>query len=155
MAKIGIVSDSHGAAGRIEAVARVFSGIKDLTHVIHLGDVTPDAERLSALLKRDVIAVRGNCDFMSRKEAEEILCLDGLTLYCCHGDRYRVKQTLGFLSLRAQEVGAQAALYGHTHLPAVEWVGGVLLVNPGALRDGRYALMETGPHGPVPRLFTL
>ena len=34
---------------------------------------------------------------------------------------------------------ADIALFGHTHRPCVEWVGGVLLINPGALMRGRYA----------------
>lgn len=34
------------------------------------------------------------------------------------------------------EVGATVVLYGHTHMPAVASAQGMLLVNPGALKEG-------------------
>ena len=41
-----------------------------------------------------------------------------------------------------EEAGAQVALFGHTHEPCACYVGKVLMVNPGALKDGRYAVLR-------------
>ena len=39
-------------------------------------------------------------------------------------------------------MNAQLTLYGHTHIQNVENDGACVFVNPGALRDGRYAIVE-------------
>ncbi len=67
-----------------------------------------------------------------------------------HANRYRRRRSLFRLSLRAREAGASLALFGHTHEPTVEWEGGVLLVNPGSLQNGRYAIIEFRENGPTP-----
>ena len=52
----------------------------------------------------------------------------------------------------AEELGARAALFGHTHAPFAGYAGGVLLVNPGALKDGRYAVLRIAEDAIEPRL---
>lgn len=52
-----------------------------------------------------------------------------------------MKQNPLSLLYRAKELGVQAAFYGHTHIAAQDCEDGVLLFNPGALRDGRYGLV--------------
>ena len=39
-------------------------------------------------------------------------------------------------------MGADIALFGHTHRPFLEEDGGVWYMNPGAARDGRYGVIE-------------
>ena len=56
-----------------------------------------------------------------------------------HGHRFDVKWGLDQLSYYAEERGAKVVLYGHTHIAAAEFVGPVLMVNPGALMRGQYA----------------
>ena len=43
-------------------------------------------------------------------------------------------------------------LYGHTHRAQEDLLGGVLAVNPGAVKDGRCALLLWEETGPIRRL---
>lgn len=67
--------------------------------------------------------------------------LGGMRVLLTHGDRYGVKSGLLRLRLHAQEMGCSLVLFGHTHAACAQEEGGVLLVNPGALADGRYAVV--------------
>ena len=48
----------------------------------------------------------------------------------------------------------QVALFGHTHQPFAGYVGGVMMINPGALKDGRYAELHIDKGRVVPYLKT-
>lgn len=49
-----------------------------------------------------------------------------------HGHRLGVKRGLQSLYYRTQEVGAQAAIFGHTHTPFCQDIDGTWLINPGS-----------------------
>ena len=154
MPELFIVSDSHGATGFLRRAAdRILDG--DYAQIIHLGDVLPDADRLSEWIGRPVVSVTGNCDFLSRAARERTLSLAEQKILLTHGDRFRVKSSLDALSYRAEEAGCKCALYGHTHMPFAGLVGSVLLVNPGALCDGRYATLRVSLQGVVPKLLRI
>lgn len=142
MIRLGIVSDSHNLSiKRIGQAAQALQACS-MDRLIHLGDGAGDADKLSELLQVPVISIAGNCDNSSHRPEEATLVLEGLKLLLCHGHRLRVKGTLLPLILRAQELGAQIALFGHTHLPYHEMESGILLLNPGSLANGRYAVLE-------------
>ena len=44
-----------------------------------------------------------------------------------------VSTSLYKLTLRAKELGANVVFYGHTHIPLIEEIDGIKLVNPGAM----------------------
>lgn len=136
--KLCVISDSHLCRERLQQAVRAE---EDCDAFIHLGDLAVDAEYLKRLTDRPVYAVRGNCDLGSALSAEQTLDLEGIRLLLCHGHERRVKTELYPLLLRAREIGAQIALFGHTHIPLRVQEEGVLLLNPGALKDGRYALL--------------
>ena len=46
------------------------------------------------------------------------------------------------IKLEADRVGADIALFGHTHRPFLEQDSGVWYMNPGAARSGRYGVIE-------------
>ena len=96
---------------------------------------------MKELTDKPVYAVKGNCDLSRRMPLELTPELDGAKLLLCHGHERFVKENLYLLFMRAKAVGAQAALFGHTHVPLCTREEGVLLLNPGALKDGRYALL--------------
>ena len=60
-----------------------------------------------------------------------------------------MKQGLGPLLGRAREVGAALAIFGHTHIQTLEGHEGILLLNPGALRDGAFAIVEIDSQGEI------
>ena len=76
----------------------------------------------------------------------------GVQMLAVHGDKYGVKLDYGPLSYYAEEAGAAIALFGHTHQPFAGYVGGVMLLNPGALNAGKYAILEIEKGNAVPFL---
>ncbi len=142
MTRIGVVSDSHmmpetwlqRAADQLKA--------RKVSRVVHLGDGLADWDRLQALLDLPMTIVAGNCDGVQDVAQESMITVEGAKILLCHGHRLAVKHGLIRLKLRAEELACRAALYGHTHVQAAEWDGGLLLLNPGALREGRFAVLS-------------
>ena len=48
-----------------------------------------------------------------------------------------------------------AALFGHTHQPFAGYVGRALLINPGALRNGHYCILEVSKRDILPRILNM
>ena len=140
--KIIVASDSHYEKAMLMNLAGEIRRRGDIDAVIHLGDMEGDADWLRRNLSQPIYSVPGNCDMRFGPSAEQVIRLGGATVLLCHGHTQRVKLSLEPLSWRAEEVGASVALFGHTHARCVRNLGGVLLINPGALKDGRYALLE-------------
>ena len=80
------------------------------------------------------------------------LAFENVRILAVHGDKYGVKLDLAQLSYYAEETQAQIALFGHTHQAFAGYVGGVMMVNPGALNAGRYAIIEIDKGKAIPYL---
>ena len=138
MRKIAVITDSHGVKVRLEMFSRIAEEEKfDL--IIHCGDGVSDAKQLAKTTGIEVKMVAGNCDIFDRIARELIFTEEGVRMMALHGDMYDVKWGLTTLSYHAEEKCVSAVLYGHTHQAFAGYVGNVLLINPGALKDGRYA----------------
>ena len=136
--RLCVISDSHLCRDKVRAAMQAE---KDCDAFIHLGDLALDSDYMKELTDKPVYAVKGNCDLSRRMPLELTPELGGAKLLLCHGHERFVKENLYLLFMRAKAVGAQAALFGHTHVPLCTREEGVLLLNPGALKDGRYALL--------------
>ena len=147
MIRLALVSDSHGRGDTLKAAAGGMEGCEGLCH---LGDLVPDGQRMSQMLGLPLYGVRGNCDGWENAPEEMVLNVAGHKLLLCHGHRYGVKESLTRLYLRGQEAGADIVLYGHTHQPRVDRNGPMMLINPGALMNWRWAVLEFREMGPVP-----
>lgn len=139
MTRIGVMSDSHGSQSNVVSAAWE---MKDCAQIIHLGDHSGDAEALQGMTKATVRAVAGNCDWFTYAPTEEIFDVEGVHVFAAHGHREGVKNGMLHLSLKAQSLGATLVLFGHTHVPCLTEEDGIVFLNPGALRDGRYAIVE-------------
>lgn len=128
--RAGIISDSHGCAGRVRRALREMGRI-DL--LIHLGDGVRDAGDVGAWYDGPVIGVRGNQDFGSDLPPTVILTLEGQRVMLTHGHIQQVKRGLDRLAWSAREQRVRMACYGHTHRAACETDGGILYLNPGSL----------------------
>ena len=131
--RVGVFSDSLGDH---EALDELLERMGALDAVCFLGDVARDAEhlreRLAAMPNQPVLyAVRGNNDYYSTCTLpwDLLIELGGVRIYMTHGHRL---VSLMNLAYKAQECGAQVALFGHTHQALCETVQGVLLLNPGS-----------------------
>jgi uncharacterized protein len=140
--KIIVISDSHCERGMLLSLAEEVTARGDIDALIHLGDVESDAKWLHERLNKPVYSVPGNCDFNLHDPAERVITLDGVDMLLCHGHTLRVKYTLDPLAYRAEELGVKLALFGHTHLRCLRYEGHALLLNPGALANGFYTLLE-------------
>ena len=88
-----------------------------------------------------VYQVRGNCDPFSREQVTIRPVFDGVRILATHGFDQNVKYGVHTLVREAKEAHCHAALFGHTHVPFCEETEGILLLNPGSIRSGKYALL--------------
>lgn len=127
MAKVLIMSDSHGLSSEIQE-------IKDrhqLTYMIHCGDSELDSDH--AFLN-DMICVKGNCDFSSSFVNDNQVKINNIPIFITHGHLYDVRRSLMPLSYRAQEENSRIVCFGHTHVAGAEKINDILFINPGSIR---------------------
>ena len=142
---VGIISDTHG---NWQAIDKVVSMAQKMDMWIHCGDCVPDAEYLQDLVTVPVHGVAGNCDWaMGNFGYEKVVDIEGHKIFLTHGHNYGVRYTREFLVEAAESLGADIAIYGHTHI--VEYSPGTpLVLNPGSAsrpRDesrGSFMIME-------------
>lgn len=127
MPRIAIISDSHGS---VENAYAFRDRIGRVDALYHLGDHTDDAEELAQILNCGYVAVRGNCDPFSSYPLIEVIEWDGTRILLLHG--HSVSGRLN-LRLLAEQEHANVVLFGHSHVPSIETVDGILMINPGSL----------------------
>lgn len=129
MAKVLIVSDSHGSTDLLQGIERQHGEEVDL--MIHCGDseLSEDDDAI-----RNFKSVKGNCDFLGDFPEEEIHTLNGVRIFVAHGHLYSVKSSLVHLFYKAKEVQADIVCFGHSHVLGAEMVEDVLFINPGSIR---------------------
>lgn len=133
--KLLVLSDSHGEAGRLSAA---LDAHPDALDVVFLGDGARDVETIEgAYPERRFYCVRGNCDFASFLPAEGLVPFGGMNFYYTHGHLHGVKTGLELLADQARQMGAQVALYGHTHRARMERWNSLVLFNPGSISSDR------------------
>lgn len=136
MKKILVLSDSHSALNFMFRSAEVLGP----DTIIHLGDYYDDGEALHAQFPEiPFYQVPGNCDlYRCNPGIPQILVEEiyGVRFYLTHGHRHDVKMTRRRLEKDARDCGAQAALYGHTHIPDCRLEEGMWILNPGTCGYG-------------------
>jgi putative phosphoesterase len=131
--RIGIISDTHGLM-RPEA-ERSLAGVN---HIVHGGDIGgPD---VIAALRRiaPVTAIKGNVDTgeWAREYAEtQLVRLGDRVIFVVHD--------LKALRIDPVALGIDVVVSGHSHVPKIDTVGGVLYLNPGSAGRRRFRLPIT------------
>ncbi|MDO4487676.1 MAG: YfcE family phosphodiesterase [Eubacteriales bacterium] len=131
-----LVSDTHG---NNTLLAEILKNEGPFDSLIFLGD----GDRLEnsifsmAGCPADVTMVEGNNDYGSSLPASTVIKLGVYRVYLTHGHRERAYFGLDTLSYRASENMCDMCFFGHLHVPLMENIGGVLLVNPGSLSRPR------------------
>jgi len=145
--KIGVISDTHGNIVAWKKALTVFEGA-DM--IVHAGDVLYHPPRLGFLDGYDIPALakamnecpipivmaQGNCD---PEVVGELLKtpletpyahieFEGVGILVNHGHKLTRE---GMVDL-AKRYGARYFVSGHTHIPVLDRVDGVVLVNPGS-----------------------
>lgn len=151
-ARIGVISDTHGHLD-----AQVLEEFAGVDHIIHAGDIMDGAtiEALTAIAP--VTAVAGNMDEgklgkLPREVAGEV---GGVRFIVGHKRKRLLKRlAAGKIEGVGKHDSPDLVVFGHDHLPAVEWLDGTLFLNPGSATAPHYedddptiAIVETGAHG--------
>ncbi len=114
--------------------------------VLHLGDHLSDAEDLAnAFDNLDFLYVPGNCDFSTQARPSILTECAGKRIFLTHGHLFGVKSGTARLLLEARRLGADIALFGHTHQPfCAREPDGLWVMNPGACSSFRasYGVIE-------------
>jgi putative phosphoesterase len=148
---LGVISDTHGLL-RPQAL-KALGGVD---HIIHAGDIgSPEIlTQLEGIAP--VTAVSGNMDWggwTTKLRETEVVEVGGVSIYVLHD--------LDQLDLNPGAAGFDAVVSGHTHLPEIRRVDGVLFLNPGSAGPVRgskpvaVAVVEVAGGALTPRIVTL
>lgn len=151
MHKIAVISDSHWGSVRLKMFADI-ARRERFDEIVHCGDGVSDAKWLEKELGIPVKMVGGNCDPRWGCDREIVFSIGGVRFMALHGDLYGVKYDYSALSYHAEEACVQVVLFGHTHRAFAGYVGNVMMINPGALKEGRYAEIQIRDGQAVPFL---
>lgn len=151
--KILIVSDTHGRDQYLyEAIQRV----RPIDLILHLGDFEGGEEDIKAIAECPVEFVSGNNDFFTRIPKEKIIKLGKYVIMMTHGHRYSVNYSTNVIYEEAKKNGVDIVMFGHTHLPLIEFKDGLWMINPGSIslprQEGRiptYIIMDIDSKGDV------
>lgn len=131
MAKVIVVSDSHGLTAPLYAIYNAFKG--QASHFIHCGDSELNINHeLFAIYQ----SVKGNCDDDSFEYAK-LIQVNNKKILFTHGHHHHVKWSLNRLCYYGSEQQADIVCFGHSHQPLHEEMEGIHLVNPGSIRHNR------------------
>ena len=115
---------------------------------INLGDSANEIEELLMVypdLKIECVA--GNCDFYSSYPLTKLLECAGKRVFITHGHPYYVKHGYEMLKQEARSVKADICLFGHTHTPITEIEDGIYYMNPGAVCNNSYGIIDIEESG--------
>ena len=146
--KILVLSDSHsGLHFMREAADKLRPDV-----MIHLGDYYEDGQVMADEYPGiPCFQVPGNCDMFSCFSGEPDILreeMDGVTFFLTHGHRHGVKRGTQCLLEAARAAGADAVLYGHTHVSDCRREpDGLWVLNPGSCRSasGSVGMILTEP----------
>jgi putative phosphoesterase len=129
--------------------------LADVDHIVHAGDIG-QPEIVDALRKiAPLTAIRGNVDtgdWAREYGNSELVRLAGKAIYVLHDLR-----TL-YTDARAD---IDVIVSGHSHVPKIEKIGGILYLNPGSAGPRRFRLpitlatLEATPDGMRPEIHDL
>ena len=137
MGRIGVLSDTHNYLD--PRISQLFAGVD---HILHAGDIGLPAILLQLELIAPVTAVLGNTDDAGfhYRQAEVVEVA---------GHRFLVQHIVRPQALadpiRARIVGERlnAVVFGHTHKPFCQTIGGALFFNPGYAGKSRFGLARS------------
>ncbi len=138
--KILLVSDSHGKFNRLHKIYKK----ENADYVMFAGDYSNDCIELSYVEDNaEYLIVKGNCDIEDYANPTMIESkIDKYKILLTHGHLHGVKKTYTLLLNDAKNAKADVVVFGHTHIPYFEIHDGIYLINPGAVKDKKYATID-------------
>ncbi len=140
--RIVVFSDSHN---NYFALREVVQKQINAEVFIHLGDGEKEFEYLRTNYPFKIMrGVCGNCDWNSFSKESDILTIAEKKIFFTHGHRYGVKSGYDLLKQEARNLGANIALFGHTHEAMTEYDDGIYYMNPGSVTSPKYGAPSYG-----------
>ena len=121
--RIGVISDTHGFLD--PKIPKLFAGVE---HILHAGDVGPHSLLLELEAIAPVTAVLGNTDTWLNLKLTELAEVGGRKFLLHH-----IVNPHALTDELKDRIGAQdpmLVVFGHTHKPFCETIGGVLFSIP-------------------------
>jgi len=159
--KLLIFSDTHGS---VSALKIVFKWAND--HVPPKGTLCAAAccgDGLSDLRRAadetgfycDWKIVLGNNDYGIQAPESIVFDFSGHRFFVCHGHHLGLYSGFHTLLAAARNNDADAALFGHSHVPFLKKIDGITLINPGSVSRPRsrigatFAIAECAEDKPI------
>ena len=127
--KILVVSDTHGMSENLSDVIEK----EKPDRIFHLGDGQGVEERIWMMTDAPVECVCGNCDWGTNLPNEVVLEVGKHTIMLTHGPYYGVGLSYERIAAAAREKGCDIVLYGHTHVPTIDYYEDLIIANPGSI----------------------
>ena len=130
MTTVGILSDNHS-----DWPPHIAESLAGVDAIIHAGDIGPyklvqDMEAIAP-----TTAVLGNTDGDMPINESAVVMLDGKKFFVQHiVDPHRLQASL---RERLKLIEPDVVVFGHTHQPFCETLGGILFLNPGSVTQPR------------------
>lgn len=127
--KLGVISDTHGLIR--EEVYKFFDGC-DL--ILHAGDIVKEETMLKLEEICEVIAVRGNNDYMlpidKYPNSRELIINNTVKIFMIHDINQMYENVENY----------DLVIHGHTHRISEEYNNKTLILNPGSFGPIRFSL---------------
>ena len=142
--RIVVFSDSHNNISRMEKVLNTLVGVDA---VIHAGDGKTDLDEVAENHPEiKFYGVRGNCDG-GLAQSEMLITLEDKKIFVSHGHLYNVKTEVEWnyetIRDKGRDLGVDAVVFGHTHIPYNKNWGDIVVMNPGSIKySGTYGVIE-------------
>jgi putative phosphoesterase len=147
--KLLVFSDTHGS---VKLLKTVLSWAKDHTPpagticaAAFLGDGVSDLRPAAdaAGFYCDWKLINGNNDFSYSLPETAVFDFGDYRFFMCHGHRHGLYGGYHSLIAAARASNADAALFGHAHVPFCKTIDGIFLLNPGSLGRPRSRIGST------------
>ena len=149
--RVLIVSDTHR---KHENLKEVLERVSPVQLLIHLGDAEGYEDYIGELCGCPLEIVSGKNDFFSLLPREKVIMVGKYRVFLTHGHYYYVGSGVEDLKKEAKARGADIVMFGHTHMPMIEYGDHIIVLNPGSIsyprQEGRrpsYILMDIDKKG--------
>lgn len=149
--RILVVSDTHK---KHENLKKALENVSPVDLLIHLGDAEGYEDMIGEMAGCPMEIVAGNNDFFSRLPREKELEIGKYKVLLTHGHHYYVGAGISDIMREAEARGMDIVMFGHTHVPLIEYGEHVIAINPGSLSYPRqggkrpsYILMDIDKKG--------
>jgi putative phosphoesterase len=137
--RIGVISDTHLTERAVKLPVVLVEGLSGVDLILHAGDWVSPAVISLVEQMAPVEGIAGNndgADIIDRFGRQKLLELDGFRIGLVHGDGIR-KTTEERARETFQADRPDIVIFGHSHIPYMRQIDGMLMFNPGSPTDKR------------------